>query len=527
MSNLLRATLSISAATVLSRITGYGRWMAMAAVLGTSLVADAYTAAAVLPSRIYELFLGGIMYSIFIPVLVERMTNHGEDDARSLTNALFTVVLPLMAAVTLAGIVLAEPLVTLVTNWENSELSSAEIERTTELAVLLFRIFAVQMLFYGVNTIAVGVLQSHRRFFLATFAPVLNNLITIASFLTYPFIAAQNQTLAYYVLAGGATVGVAVMTLALIPTLLSLGYVPRPQLGHPALLPTMKLAGPMVILVAASVGFQLFGTFLATEFSAVADITYAFVIFSVPYGIFAVAISSALLPELSEQHALGDSESYRATFSLGLRSIAFILVPAAVGTGVLAEPIVGLLYERGAFDIEQTRSVATLLATYSLGMVGYSAYFFMVRAFYSRQNTWTPATLNVLILLAYAGLAYTLSRFFQAPGVVLALSASYTALALVSLAATRREIRRIDGRRLALSLAKISAAGTAMYAVARLGTATLGTGTVFWDRVIILSLVGGLSCVVYLGVALVLRTEELGYARSLLRRRKAAKSSGE
>jgi putative peptidoglycan lipid II flippase len=117
MGSILRAMLSISAATVLSRATGYARWMAQAAVLGTTIVADAYTVSIILPSLIYELFLGGILYSIFIPVLVDRMTAHGEDDARRLTNALFTLVLPLMAVLALVGIVFAEPFVTLFTDW--------------------------------------------------------------------------------------------------------------------------------------------------------------------------------------------------------------------------------------------------------------------------------------------------------------------------------------------------------------------------------------------------------------------------
>src|SRR4029453_275966 len=111
---------SISVATVLSRVTGYGRWMAQAAVLATGLVADACAASMFLPGLIYELFMGGILYSIFIPVLVDRITRHGEEDARLLTNALFTLVLPLMLVLSLVGIVLAEPLVGLVTNWQSA-----------------------------------------------------------------------------------------------------------------------------------------------------------------------------------------------------------------------------------------------------------------------------------------------------------------------------------------------------------------------------------------------------------------------
>src|SRR5918999_508756 len=137
MAAILRAMLSISAATVLSRATGYARWVAQAAVLGTPLVADAYTVSIILPSLIYELFLGGILYSIFIPVLVERMTTHGEEDARRLTNALFTLVLPVMAVLALVGIVFAEPFVALFTDWGAAQkLSPAEAERTVDLAAL-------------------------------------------------------------------------------------------------------------------------------------------------------------------------------------------------------------------------------------------------------------------------------------------------------------------------------------------------------------------------------------------------------
>jgi putative peptidoglycan lipid II flippase len=522
MAAILRAMLSISAATVLSRATGYARWMAQAAVLGTTIVADAYTVSIILPSLIYELFLGGIVYSIFIPVLVERMTTHGEEDARRLTNALFTLVLPVMAALALVGIVFAEPFVALFTDWGAEELPPAEAERAVDLAVLFFRIFAVQMLFYGVSSIATGVLQSHRRFFLPTFAPVLNNLCVISSFALYALLVGVDQTVALYVLAGGVTVGTAIMALALVPTMWSLGYRPRPQLGHPALLTTARLAGPMVVLVAASVAFQAFGVYLATQFEAVAELNYAFAVFSLPYGVFVVAIATALMPELSERHARGDNEGYRDTFSFGFRTMVFVVVPSAVGMIALSNPIVGLLYQRGEFEAQDTGRVATLLVAYSVGLLGYSAYFFLVRAFYSRQNTKTPALLNVVIFVLYAALAYGLSRVLEVVGVVLALSIAYAVLAIMGLAATRREIKRIDGRRLLRSTAKILAAGAVMYAVARGGAALLGPGSDTLGRALIVAVVGAASLAAYLGVAYALKTEELESAAALLWRRRAA-----
>ena len=523
MTAILRSMLSISAATVLSRATGYLRWSAQAAVLGTGAVVEAYSVAILLPGLIYELFVGGILYSIFIPVLVERMTSHGEDDARRLTNALFTLVLPLMGLLTLAGILFAGPLVDLVADWDRTGgLSGAQARRAEDYGVFFFRIFALQMLFYGVTTIATGVLQAHRRFFLPTFAPVLNNLIVIGSFAAYPFIRRYDGDLALYVLAFGVTVGVAVMALALIPTLLALGYRPRPEVGHPALLPTAKLAGPMVVLVAASVAFQLLAAHLASRYGAYAELNYAFTIFSLPYGLFVVAIATALMPELSEKHSREDVEGYRDTFSFGLRTMLFVVVPSTVGMIVLAESIVGLLYQRGEFDASDTHAVATLLVAYSVGLLGYSAYFFLVRAFYSRQNTKTPALLNVGILAAYAALAYGLSHLFEAVGVVLALSVAYAALAMLALAATRREIGRIDGRRLLVSLTKILAAGAAMYAAASAGTYLLGTGSDFAGRLLVILAVGTVSLAIYLGAAFFLKTEELKSVVALFKRRRVA-----
>jgi putative peptidoglycan lipid II flippase len=524
MAAILRSVLSISVATVLSRATGYARWMAQAAALGAGYVADAFTAAFLLPGLIYELFMGGILYSIFIPVLVDRITKVGEEDARRFTSALFTLVLPLMVVLSVAGIVFARPLVSLVTDWQ-SGLPPAEAGRTLDLAVLFFRVFSLQMLFYGISTIGTGVLQAHRRFFLPTFAPVLNNLMIIASFVAYALLVDTDQTLALYVLAVGVTAGLAVMALALVPTMLGLGYRPRPQFGHPALLPTARLAGPMVVLVAASVAFQLFGAYLATGFEALSELNYAFTIFSLPYGVFVVAIATALMPELSENHSRRDADGYRETFSFGLRTMIFVVVPSAVGMISLSEPIVGLLYERGSFDATDTLTVSGLLVVYAAGLLGYSVYFFLVRAFYSRQNTKTPALLNVAIFVLYAGLAYGLSRVWGVTGVVLALSIAYAVLAALGLAATRREIGRIEGRRLVRSLLKILAAGTVMYVVAGAGTLLLGTGSDFTGRLFVLVTVGGASLAVYVGVAYLLRAEELESALSLLRRR-AGKAAG-
>jgi putative peptidoglycan lipid II flippase len=370
MAAILRSALSMSAATTLSRITGYARTMTQAATLGTGVVANAYTLSNMLPTQIYELFMGGILASIFVPLLVERLTRRGEEDARRLTNALLTLMLPFLGVVALLGIVFAEPLVALTTAWGPAEdFSRREAQEATSLAVLLFRAFALQILFYGIGTLATGVLNSHRRFFLPTFAPVLNNLIVIASFGAYALLAGESPTAAIYTLAFGTTLGIAAMALALIPTMWRLGYKPRPRVGHPALLAAARLAAPMLVLVAASVGVQVAAYFIGTAFNAAPQLYYAFTIFSLPYGVFVVAIATALMPELSEKFSRGDAEGYRDTLSFGLRLVAFVAIPSTVGLVVLAEPIIALLYERGEFGPRATQEVAALLVAYSVGLL--------------------------------------------------------------------------------------------------------------------------------------------------------------
>ena len=523
MAEILRSALSMSAATTLSRVTGYARTMTQAAVLGTGAVANAYTLSNMLPTQLYELFMGGLLSSIFVPLLVERLARHGEDDARRLTNALLTAILPFLAVVTLLVFVFAGPLVNLLTAWGPAEgFSRGEAREATSLAVLLFRVFALQILFYGVGAVATGVLNSHRRFFLPTFAPVLNNLFVIASFIVYALLIGRNPVAAIYVLAFGTTLGVAAMSLVLVPPAWRLGYRLRPTLGHPALRAAVRLAGPVLIFTAATVGVQVAVNLFGSRFGGVEKLYYAFVVFQLPYGVFVVAIATALVPELSERFARRDPDGFRENLSFGLRTTAFVAVPASVFLVALAEPIVGLLYERGSFTGADTTEVAALLVAYSAGLLGYGFAFVLARSFYSRQNARTPALLNVGLLGLYVVLALTLSQTMELAGVALAFSAAYTILALGLLLAMRGEIKHLDGRRLLRSLMKILAAGAVMYAVARGGAALTGPGSTLMDRTAILSLVGGAALAAYLGTVLLLRAEELGSVVALLRKRPAS-----
>lgn len=509
----------MSAATSLSRITGYLRTMTQAATLGTGAVAGAYTLSNALPTQIYELFMGGLLSSVLVPLLVERVTRHGEEDARAFVNALLTIMIPFLVLLTVLGIVFAEPLILLTTDWSGN-LSPEESGLRTSLAVLLFRVFALQIVFYGVGALATGLLNTHRRFFLPAFAPALNNLIVILSFTGYALLVGRNPEAAVYTLAAGTTLGVAVMSLILVPPALRLGYRPRVRLGHPLLRPATRLAAPVLVLVATTVVVQVVANLFASRFDGVDELYYAYIVFLLPYGVFVVSIATALTPELSEKFTRRDTDGYRDALSSGLRATVFVTVPALAGLAALAVPVVGLLYQRGEFGPDDTQLVASVLTAFAVGLPGYALQFVLVRAFYARQNSATPAALNVGLFVIFAGSTYMLSNILGLAGVALGFSAAYALLALALLAAMRRAAGGIGGRRLTESLAKILVAGVAMYAVARLGVYLMGDGSSVSDRALVLAVVGGASLATYLGIAFLLRVEELRSVASLLKARR-------
>ncbi len=525
---MLRSILSMSAATSLSRLTGYLRTMTQAATLGTGAVAGAYTLSNALPTQIYELFMGGLLSSILVPLLIERITRNGQEDAQRFIEALLTLVMPLLVILAVLGIVFARPIILLTTDWSTSSgLPAGEAGRRIELAVLLFRVFALQIVLYGAGALATGILNAHRRFFLPTFAPVLNNLAVILSFTAYALLENRNPEAAVYTLATGTTLGVAVMSLVLIPPALSLGYRPRLRAGHPALGSAVRLAAPVLVFVAGTVGVQVAANRFASSFDGVDELYYAFIIFLLPYGIFVVSIITALVPELSESYARHDAAGYRSALSFGLRTTLFVTVPAVALLTGLAGPLVGLLYQRGEFGPGDTRLVSSVLSAFAVGLPGYAVQLVLVRSFYARQNSLTPALLNIGLFIVFVVLTYLLSTAYGLAGIALGFSAAYTLLAFALLSTMHREITGIEGRRLATSAVKIIVAGAVMYTVARVGISFTGTGSSGLGRAVVLVGAGGASFASYIAAAFLLRTEEIRSAVSLFKSGRPGGEAGE
>ncbi|HET9672875.1 MAG TPA: murein biosynthesis integral membrane protein MurJ [Actinomycetota bacterium] len=530
--SLVRSAAVMTVGTTLSRLTGFLRLTAMTATLGVTVssLGSIYTVANLTPNIVYELILGGILTSVFVPVFVDRLETRGAADARDVAERVMTLVLALLVVVAVVAAVFAEQIVRLYL------VASDRPGRDDEIALGVFflRWFMPQIVFYGVGAVAIGLLQAHRRFAPPMFAPILNNLVVIGTFAAYAIVRGDRpprvvgiSVAERTVLAAGTTLGVVVMTVALWPALRSLGYRLRLRLGwrHEAVRRLIRLAAWVVLYVAANQLAYVVVIVLNNRFAAGPQIyTTAFTVFQLPHAIFAVSIFTALLPGMSERWATGDPAGVRSFVSRGLRDTMVIALPAALGLIALAEPIVRLLFEHGAARPQDTAAIAGTLQGFAAGLPFFSAFQLLTRSFYAMQDTRTPALVNVGAAVANVGAAVVATELLGLGlrGMALAHAISYLVGSVGLFLLLRRRLGALDGAAVARTSAKALVAAT-LAGAAALGTVALWSIPVAERGVLVHGARVGVAILagmlVFLGAALILRVQEVDDLRRTLLRR--------
>jgi putative peptidoglycan lipid II flippase len=348
-----------------------------------------------------------------------------------------------------------------------------------------------QIVLYGLGAVATGLLNAHRRFAVPMFAPILNNLVVVATFLTFAFMPGGDPgqgpaaiTLAQkLVLAVGTTAGVAAMTVALWPSLRSIGFRWRWRF-HPrneAVRSLVWLSGwAAAYVVVNQIGLLVVIVLAGPDVGGYSAYYAAFIFFQLPHAIFSVSIMTALLPGLSEDWIRGDRADFRADLSRGIRASAFIVIPAAAGYAVLSEPIVRMLLQHGVTTPESTEVVSTVLRVFSLGLFQFSTFMLFLRAFYAMQDTRTPALINGFAVLLNIGANLALFPLLGVPGLALGHATAYTFAATTAGVMLRRRLGGLEGRALSRSLAKIVTGAVATAAGAALIFSSAASSTATW-----------------------------------------------
>ena len=492
MSSLGRHTAVMAAGTSLSRLTGFGRLVALAYALGFTRLTDTYNLANITPNIIYELVLGGILSATLVPVFVDwlgrgrpgpegdgQSDGDGGDPWRAVS-AVMTVVGAAALVLTVVFVVVA-PLVIRLYTMANDTASAAEQQRV---ATTLLRLFAPQVAFYAMVSVTTAVLNARRRFAAPMFAPVLNNLVVIAVLLSLPRLAGDlslegvgDRTGILAFLGLGTTAGVAAMALALIPGLRRSGARLRPVWDprHPAVRQVLRLSGWTVGFVAANQVALWVALALANgQPGDVAAYQAALVFFLLPHGIFAVSVATALQPDLAAHWASRDVDRLRRQVGVGLRATAAIVVPAAVGYLVLGRPIVAVALEHGALSEASARTTASVLGWLALGLPAFSLWYFVVRTYQAMQDTRTVFVLYLAENGVNVALALALYPRMGVQGLALAYAAAYTVGVALGLADLRRRLGGLDGPTVVRSWARTAVATSLMAACVALVALAVG-----------------------------------------------------
>ncbi len=515
-------------ASLASRVTGFLRSVALAAALGVaaSRVADSYNLANILPNMVYELLLGGVLSSVVIPLIVHSQ-EHDADHGVAYTQRLLSWATAALGVATLLAVA-AAPLLAMAFASQSAQRSLISIFAT----LLLPEIF-----FYGLGAMFTAVLNTKGIYGPPAWAPVLNNVVTIATvgvFALLPgpsVLTASSITNAQVLVLGiGTTLGIAVQAIVLLPFLRRAGFHWRWRFrATTSETVTMSEVRTLAGWVLGYVAISQVGVFVINRVAnryqgGPTTFAYSDLLFQVPYGIVGVSLLTALMPRMSRSAARGDHDAVIADLSLGTRLSAVGLLPVTAGLLVLGPSLTTVLFFYGRTDLSDARHIGIVLALGAFGLLPFAVVMLQLRVFYAMRDAKTPTLVNVFMVATKVALVLTASRVFTGRHVIESLSVSTSASYLVGAVTGHILLTRRFGR-LGFSAVAVS---VARIAVAALGGAAVAYGVVVLSRHLIgtgrdgalLAVVGGslLGLVALVALMRALRVAEVQQILASLRR---------
>lgn len=404
--SILKNTSLITLATLTSRVTGLIRTWAMAFALGNTLLTSAYQVAYNMPMMIYELAASGLLSTAFLPLYLLQKEQHGNDAAHKFASNILSITLLILGLLALACSVWAP----LVVETQTFTIDQGE---TKELAIFFFRVFAIQILFYGLGAVITGMLNAERTFLAPSLAPVLNNLVVIVTMFGFVPLSSWNPGFAMWWLAIGTSTGVLVQFGSQIPMLIKQGFRYRPHINmrDPMLKEAIKVALPMFVYIGGTmITFSCRNAFsLNAAVNGPSTLSYAWIWFQLPYGVIAVSLSTTLLTELSDCAAREDWAGFRGYVRSGLRSTFFLIIPLATMVGSLAVPLMQL-FQAGAFTAEEVARVGEVLSVWVIALPFYAGYMYLYRVFAALRSFLKFALIDFCMRFVQVGLYYALCR---------------------------------------------------------------------------------------------------------------------
>ncbi len=459
---ILASSAVMAAGTVVSRLSGFVRSTLLAAALGLSLHADIFTIANTVPNMLYILLAGGVFNAVLVPQLVRAMKND-PDGGEAYTNRVVTLAALFLGLVTVLLIVAAPIVMSLYLDGSWGDASLTEQRQS----VIDFARFCLpQVFFYGMFVLVGQILNSRNRFGPMMWAPIANNVISVAVLVVYLVAfgpARGDETTGAFssdqelLLGLGSTVGIAAQLLILVPYLKSAGFSYRPRFDflHTGLAHTFKLGVWTVLFVIVNqVAYTVVVRLASGGTTGGGDdgtgytiYTAAFLIVMVPHSVITVSLSTAILPRLSQRAADGDLTGLARNLSSTLRTALTVVVPFAALLPVIAPDIANVVWGHAAARLTYDNAVPTL-SLFGAGIVFFSIHYLVLRGFYALEQTrtvfWIQCAVGLTNIVAALVLVGLSDDEHTAPALVLAYTASYVVGSIVSYSVLRRRLGGLE-----------------------------------------------------------------------------------
>ena len=456
--HFLKSVPVISACTFLSRILGLARDVLWARYFGAGPVSSAFVTAWTVPNIFRALFGEGAVNSAMVPTFAESLKTRTPEETQKLYAVTFTAMLVTLGAITV--------LVELALGATALAGHFAPKDR------LLIRYTAAMMPYMPLICIAgyfMAVLNARKHFFAPAFMPAILNLVWIAAILLFARLPAEQAVLyiSLSTLAGGLA-----QVLFQVPFARRQGW----RLGldfdfaYPPFRQILMLLAPVLIgsaVIEINVLVNRSLAFWAVSYEgAAACLFFADRLVQIPMAMVGLAISTAVLPSLSDHATLNDMPQFRRTLGSAVRTTMFLVLPAAAGLIALATPMVEVFFRRGAFSPEAAERTAWLIRLYGLGLWAQSGIFVLLRAFYALKDTRTPVRVSIAAVALNLALNLTLVWSLAEKGLALSTAVCAMAQFCVLYAILRKRLGRIEGRETLVSALKALAASLVMGAAA-------------------------------------------------------------
>ena len=392
--NLLKALATVSGLTLVSRILAFMRDVLIARIFGAGMATDAFFVAFKLPNLLRRMFAEGAFSQAFVPIFGEYKNRRAQAETKLLVDHVTTMLASILFLVTLVGIVAAPILVYI------SAPGFVKNAAQFELTVQLLQITSPYIFFISLVAVAAGILNTHNKFWVPAFAPVLLNICFIVAALWFaPYFDPPILVLAWAVFVAG------IVQLGFqIPFLKKIGMLPslRFSLHDEGMWRVIKQMGPAVFGVSIAqlslIINTIFASFLVS--GSVSWLYYADRLMEFPTGLLGVAIGTILLPSLSKCHANSDTAEYSKLLDWGLRMTIMLTLPAALALGMAAVPLLATFFQHGAFSAHDVLMSRTALVGYSVGLIGMILVKILAPGFYARQDIKTPVKIGIVTLFA-------------------------------------------------------------------------------------------------------------------------------